>query len=79
MTTKKPKTTPKASVSDPDMTLRDWFAGQALKGLLEHLYSHGSADGLSQAAIDAYTAADQMMIARDAEPETEEPPIRAAA
>jgi hypothetical protein len=45
---------------DPGMTLRDWFAGQALQGLLA---STKTSDGLA-IAKDAYILADAMLRAR---------------
>ena len=44
----------------PGMSLRDWFAGQALAGMLanEHLYCQPAAD-------DAYKFADAMLAARE--------------
>ncbi len=41
------------------MTLRDWFAGQALNGLLAHTGKTGPA------ALVAYRAADAMLEARE--------------
>lgn len=45
------------------MTLRDWFAGQALPALIP---SNGSTFYPNIVARDAYTIADQMIMARDA-------------
>ena len=45
------------------MTLRDWFAGQALTALIP---SNGSTFYPNIVARDAYTIADQMIMARDA-------------
>ena len=42
------------------MTLRDWFAGQALAGLL----AEGTGQPWSKDARDAYLAADAMIAAR---------------
>lgn len=44
------------------MTLRDWFAGMALQGLL------AGGSRLSDAPRWAYTAADAMISAREAKP-----------
>lgn len=44
------------------MTLRDWFAGQALVGLAE-MY-HGSAFDPQGVATSAYSFADAMLVAR---------------
>jgi hypothetical protein len=43
-----------------DMTLRDWFAGQALAGLL----GHASGEAPSSAPEAAYQLADAMMAER---------------
>ena len=45
------------------MTLRDWFAGQALAGLL----SSGGSASWEQDAANAYQAADAMIQARGTE------------
>jgi len=47
----------------PGMTLRDYFAGQALLGLSNY---YGFGDGV---APDAYRVADAMLAARDAKPD----------
>jgi hypothetical protein len=52
------------SYSAPGMTLRDWFAGQALQGLLA---STKTSDGLA-IAKDAYILADAMLEAREVKP-----------
>ena len=44
----------------PGMTLRDWFAGQALAGLL----ANGGAQFWEGDAQNAYAAADAMLAAR---------------
>ena len=48
------------------MTLRDWFAGQAMAGLLanERINAFDGAYTPKMAAEDAYTAADAMLEAR---------------
>lgn len=46
------------------MDLRDWFAGQALAGMLAHLPTLGPAD----IAADAYQWADAMLEARKTPP-----------
>lgn len=51
----------------PGMTLRDWFAGQALNGLLAGL-DHADC-GPSGYAHDAYTYADAMLKVREVERE----------
>lgn len=47
----------------PGMTLRDWFAGQALLGLL----SNPNVGEAQQAALAAYIMADKMMAERGKE------------
>jgi len=46
--------------SHPGMTLRDWFAGQALAGLLAH-----TGESERNRAVAAYRYADAMLRARD--------------
>ena len=48
--------------ADPGMTLRDWFAGKALAGMLA---AHGGFD-FNGRAEDAYHMADAMLNARQA-------------
>lgn len=52
------------------MTLRDWFAGQALTGFLASLEEHESAQfgEPSHAAKTAFQYADAMIAAREAKP-----------
>lgn len=54
------------------MTLRDWFAGQALVGIGTWRPSHGgildSPEAHEDRARFAYSAADAMLAARSAEP-----------
>lgn len=45
------------------MSLRDWFAGQALVGLLSQTDRAVSANGI---AVEAYIVADAMLAAREA-------------
>jgi len=46
------------------MTLRDWFAGQALsRGLAKNVYMDG--EGIKSIAKAAYQMADEMLTARD--------------
>lgn len=47
------------------MTLRDWFAGQALMGLYSD--SHTFDMGMEEIAVTAYTMADTMIKARNNE------------
>jgi hypothetical protein len=51
---------------DPGMTLRDWFAGQALAGLVFH--NHYGARSDDEIANGAYAYADAMIAAREAKP-----------
>ena len=47
------------------MSLRDWFAGQALAGLCANVAWNGlGAAGIKVRAIDAYSIADAMLAAR---------------
>jgi hypothetical protein len=46
------------TVTGSGMTLRDWFAGQALVGLVENM-------GYTDVAIQAYKYADTMIAARE--------------
>lgn len=51
----------------PDSLLRDWFAGQALNGLISHLV--GVKKGTPQAYAErAYDYADAMIAAREKKP-----------
>ncbi len=49
------------------MSLRDWFAGQALIGLLAYSPPDGHAGQMSEtsAAMDAYAYADAMLAKRE--------------
>lgn len=52
-------------VSIPDIELRDWFAGQALSGLVSGtLLAQGVAFDKDYVATDAYLYADAMLKAR---------------
>ena len=56
------------SMRDPGMTLRDWFAGQALASTMRLVTSHESAPGEGMAqtfARRAYEMADAMLAARE--------------
>lgn len=59
------------SYSSPGMTLRDYFAGQALTGILAGHFAdtipHDDVNGGSDAAFFAYQYADAMLKAREAE------------
>ena len=50
---------PYAAPADRGMTLRDWFAGQALTGLIDRSI------GADWLAVTAYEIADEMMKARN--------------
>lgn len=50
---------------DTGMTLRDWFAGQALAGMMAHPEPIRMAD-VPSVASDAYALADAMLAARNA-------------
>lgn len=52
---------------DPGMSLRDWFAGQALEIALSGASYHG--DDYNEAAMKAYAIADAMLSARKTEGE----------
>lgn len=57
---------PEAQAS-PGMTLRDWFAGQALVGLMSHPNAENSPlfGNATHFAVDAYIAADAMLAERE--------------
>ena len=50
---------------DPGMTLRDWFAGQALAGLVSYVVEGATFENVAE---DAYKAADAMLRAREVKP-----------
>lgn len=56
-----PSTLPHSLTSYPGMSLRDWFAGQALTGLLAAPVGKDTWVGVAK---DAYSAADAMLEAR---------------
>lgn len=49
----------------PGMTLRDWFAGQALAGLVSYVVEGATFENVAE---DAYKAADAMLRAREVKP-----------
>jgi hypothetical protein len=49
------------------MTLRDWFAGQAIVAVTDAL-PHGANLSLSELASNSYAIADAMLAAREGEP-----------
>jgi len=51
----------------PGMTLRDWFAGQAIQGLL------AGGNGCHNSAHDAYLVADMLLDLREPKPDTVTP------
>lgn len=58
------------TAGEAGMSLRDWFAGQALAGMLGHPDVVGSplaADFVASFADDAYAIADAMLVARQKE------------
>jgi len=58
-----------AEAEHPGMSLRDWFAGQALVGLMAHSFDDGSDflhdAGPAAAAYQAYRMADAMIAASE--------------
>lgn len=57
-----PNSNASGSVHNDGMSLRDWFAGQALAGLATQ------SDNSHNIAIDAYSIADAMLKRREVEP-----------
>ena len=61
-----------APIASAGMTLRDWFAGQALSGILSGGFAdtipHDDVNGGGDAAFFAYQYADAMIAAREAKP-----------
>jgi hypothetical protein len=49
----------------PGMTLRDWFAGQAMAGLVSYVVEGATFENVAE---DAYKAADAMLKAREVKP-----------
>jgi hypothetical protein len=59
---------PHAYEAHPGMTLRDWFAGQALIGLLAGHYSETNRLNFTEVPREAYCIADAMIEARKVKP-----------
>lgn len=59
-----PDDDPRNRVIGGGMTLRDWFAGQALAGLLAGYYRQTTNYNLSEAPEEAYKIADAMIAER---------------
>jgi len=55
---------PGAYSPEPGMSLRDWFAGQAIQGIWQTLENGGDYHELSMVAHDAYDLADAMLTVR---------------
>ena len=47
------------------MTMRDWFAGQALHGLIAHRFAVHTVGNEDTYSVAAYTLADAMLAERD--------------
>jgi hypothetical protein len=54
--------------ASPGMTLRDYFAAEALQALIAHYGTYDNATGEEQAAAQAYCFADAMLKARNEDP-----------
>lgn len=52
-------------IQKEQMPLRDWFAGQALSGIMMHDGRQDYVDNYQDMAADAYQVADAMLEARD--------------
>lgn len=48
------------------MTLRDWFAGQAINAFILHVKNYSQKSKWEDAAISSYVIADAMLMARTA-------------
>ena len=59
-----PAMLPGGNYCTPGMTLRDWFAGQALQGL------RAGGGGCHNSAHDAYIVADMLLELREPKPDT---------
>jgi hypothetical protein len=54
--------------AEKGMTLRDWFAGQAIMGFCADPTNHDVFASQDEAAMNAYTVADAMIAARNKPP-----------
>ena len=54
-----------ACTEQDGMTLRDWFAGQALAGMVSYVVEGATFENVAE---DAYKAADAMLRAREVKP-----------
>jgi len=52
--------------NDPGMSLRDWFAGQAINAFILHVKNYSHKSKWEDAAISSYLIADAMLMARTA-------------
>lgn len=50
------------------MSIRDWFAGQALVGVMSHTVPNPTVDFYAAVAVEAYRYADAMLAQRDKAP-----------
>ena len=55
-------------LTDPGMTLRDYFAAQAIGPLLQQIETYPDENWRLGIAIDAYAMADAMLAAREGTP-----------
>ena len=55
-------------LTDPGMTLRDYFAAQAIGPLLQQIETYPDENWRIGIAIDAYAMADAMLVARERTP-----------
>ena len=55
-------------LTDPGMSLRDYFAAQAIGPLLQHAETYPPASWYLEIAVDAYAMADAMLAARERKP-----------
>ena len=55
-------------LTDPGMSLRDYFAARAIGPLLQHAETYPPASWYLEIAVDAYAMADAMLAARERKP-----------